>query len=71
MQELEADLGIPKTTVYEIFTQDLDIKRVVAKFVLWLLFPEQKEHRAAVANDLLQPLPMNQISSRGHSFEGY
>ena len=25
-----------------------------AKFVLWLLLPEQKEHRAAVANDLSQ-----------------
>ena len=24
------------------------------KFVLWLLLPEQKEHRAAVANDLIQ-----------------
>ena len=23
------------------------------KFVLWLLLPEQKEHRAAVANDLV------------------
>ena len=25
-----------------------------AKFVLWLLLPEQKDHRAAVANDLIQ-----------------
>ena len=30
------------------------MKRVVAKFVLQLLLPEQKEHRAAVANDLIQ-----------------
>ena len=43
-----------KTTVSEILTQDLDMKRVVAKFVLQLLLPEQKEHRAAVANDLIQ-----------------
>ena len=30
------------------------MKHVVAKSVLWLLLPEQKEHRAAVANDLIQ-----------------
>ena len=33
-----------------IFMQDLGTKYVVAKFVLWLLLPEQKGHRAAVAN---------------------
>ena len=26
----------------------------MAKFVLWLLLPEQKEYRALVANDLIQ-----------------
>ena len=30
------------------------MKHIVAKFILWLLLPEQKEHRAAVANDLIQ-----------------
>ena len=30
------------------------MKRVVAKFILWLLLPEQKEHGAAVATDLIQ-----------------
>ena len=30
------------------------MKGVVAKFVPQLLLPEQKEHRAAVANDLIQ-----------------
>ena len=38
----------------ETLTQDLGMKRVVAKFVPWLLLPEQKEHRAVVANDLIQ-----------------
>ena len=47
--ELEADLGIPKTTV------SFCMKCVMAKFVPWLLLPEQKEHRATVANDLIQP----------------
>ena len=51
---IEADLGIPKTTVSEILMQDLGMKRVVAKFIPWLLLPEQKEHCAAVANDLIQ-----------------
>ena len=54
VQELESDLGIPKTTVSEILMQDLGMKRVVAKFVLQLLLPEEKEHCAAVANDLIQ-----------------
>ena len=54
MRELEADVGIPKTTVSEILTQDLGMKCVVAEFVPQLLLPEQKEHRAAVANDLSQ-----------------
>ena len=30
------------------------MKCVMAKFVLWLLLPERKEHLAAVANDLIQ-----------------
>ena len=30
------------------------MKRVVAKFIPWLLLPEQKDHHAAVANDLIQ-----------------
>ena len=30
------------------------MKCVVAKFILWLLLLEQKEHRAAVANDVIQ-----------------
>ena len=30
------------------------MKHVVAKFIPWLLLPEQKEHRAAVANDFIQ-----------------
>ena len=49
-----ADLGIPKTTVSEILTQDLGMKCVVAKFVSQVLLPEQKEHHVAVANDLIE-----------------
>ena len=54
VRELEADLGIPKTTVSKILMQDLGMKCVVAKFVLCLLLPEQKEHCVAVANDFIQ-----------------
>ena len=50
----KADLGVPNTTVPEIVMQDLRVKRVVAKFTPRLLLPEQKEHRAAVADDLIQ-----------------
>ena len=34
--------------------RDLGTKLVMAKFGLWLLLADQKEHRAAVANDLIQ-----------------
>ena len=54
MQELEAEQGIPKTTVSKILTSDLGLKCVMAKVVLWFLLLEQKEHCAAVANDLIQ-----------------
>ena len=64
VQELAANLVIPKTTESKILMQNLGMKYVVAKFILQLLLPEQKEHHAAVANDLIQPLPMNQFSSR-------
>ena len=53
MWELEADLGIPKTPVSEALTHNFGMKCIVAKFILWLLLPEQKEHRAAIANDLI------------------
>ena len=54
MWELAADLGIPKTTVSESLTQDIGMNCVVAKIFLQVLLPEQKEHGAAVANDLIQ-----------------
>ena len=38
----------------EILTQDLGMKHVMAKFVPCLLLPEQKEHHATVASDLIQ-----------------
>ena len=54
VRELEADLGIPKTTVSKILMQDLGMKCVMAKFILQLLLLEQKEHHEAVANNLIQ-----------------
>ena len=52
VRELEADLGIPNTTVSHLM-QGLGMKEVVAKFVPQLLLPEQKEHHTAV-NNLIQ-----------------
>ena len=53
VQELEADLEIPKPTVFKIFMQDLGMKHVMAKFVQSFLLPEQKKHRTAVAKQIL------------------
>ena len=54
VRELEGDLGIPRTIVSQILIKDLGKKRVAAKFVPRLLSREQKEFRAAVAQDLLE-----------------
>ena len=62
VQALEANRGIPKTTVSEVLTQDLGIKCVMAKFVPWLLLPEQNKHCVAVANDLIHT-STNQLDS--------
>ena len=54
VRELGTDLGIPKTPVSEILTRCLGTKRVMAKFIPWLLLTEQKEQCAAVASNLIQ-----------------
>ena len=46
------------------------MKHVLAKFGPQLLLPEQKEHRAAVANDLIATTTNETVSSKGHNFEG-
>jgi hypothetical protein len=53
VRELEEDLGIPRTIVSRILTEDLGKKRVAEKIVPRLLSRKQKEFRAAVAQDLL------------------
>jgi hypothetical protein len=52
VRELEEALGIPRTIVSEILTEDLGKKHVVAKFVQRLLPREQKEFHAEVDQDL-------------------
>ena len=42
VRELENDLEIPKTTVWEIFNTILGMTRVCAKFIPKLLTTEQK-----------------------------
>ena len=61
VRELEADLGIPNTTVLKILMWDLGMKCVVAKFILQFLLLEQKEHRAAAGRT---------VRSQGTYFEG-
>jgi [histone H3]-lysine36 N-dimethyltransferase SETMAR len=54
VRELEDDLGIPKTTVFEILRDELGLRRVSAKFVPRLLSTDQKENRLAVADELFE-----------------
>ena len=48
-RELENDLGIPKTTVCEIWNKILEMTRVCAKFISKLLTTEQKDLRSEIA----------------------
>ena len=54
VQKLEADPGVPKTTVSNISTQSLGMECIMAMSIPQLLLPEQKEHHAVVAHDLTQ-----------------
>ena len=60
-EELEADLGIPKLLCRGFDTASYVIC-VMGAFVLWLQLPEQKQHCAAVANDLIQTATNEQDS---------
>ena len=51
VRELANDLGIPKTTVWEIMNKILGMTRVCAKFIPKLLTTEQKDLRSKIAQD--------------------
>ena len=53
VRELENDLGIPITTVWEILNKILGMTRVCAKFISKLLMTEQKDLRSEIAHDNL------------------
>ena len=53
VRELENDLGILKTTVWEIFNKILGMTRVCAKFIPKLLTTEQKDLRSEIAQDII------------------
>ena len=54
VRELENDLGIPKTTVWEILNKILGMTRVCAKFIPKLRTTEQKDLRSEIAQDNLE-----------------
>ena len=49
----KVDLRFRKTTMSDVLTQELGMKHIVPKSVLRLPLPEQKEHHAAAAKDLI------------------
>lgn len=54
VRELENDLGIPKTCVSRILTENLNMTRVCAKFILKMLTKEQKNLCVEIARDNLE-----------------
>ena len=53
--------GDSKNYCLRFWTHNLGLKCIVEKFVPWLLLQEQKEHRVAVANDLIQTATNEQV----------
>ena len=60
VRELENDLGIPKTTVWEILNKILGMTCVCAKFIPKLLTTEQKDLRSEIAEDNLEMVSDNE-----------
>ena len=60
VRELENDLGIPKTIVAEILTENLGMVRVAAKFIPKLLTAEQKSLRLQIAQENLEMVNNNE-----------
>ena len=54
VRELENDLGIPNTTVWEILNKILGMTRVCAKFIPKSFTTEQKDLRSEIAQDTLE-----------------
>jgi histone-lysine N-methyltransferase SETMAR len=54
--QLQEELGIPKTSIYRILTEDLGMRKVSARWVPKLLTPVQKRDRVAISNDNLDLL---------------
>ena len=54
VRELENDLGIPKTTFWEILNKILGMTRVCVKFIPKLLTTEQKDLSSEIAQDNLE-----------------
>ena len=53
VQEIVAEVGISTGSVHSILTEDLNLQRVPAKFVLQLLTEQQKELRKEISEDML------------------
>lgn len=81
VRELECDLGIPKTSVWKILTENLQMVRVCAKFIPKLLTVEQKNLRLEIAQDNLEMVspdvapcdfwlfPRLKMPLKGHRFD--
>ena len=53
VQEIVAEMGISTGSVHSILTEDLNLRRVTAKFVPKLLTEQQKELRKEICKDML------------------
>ena len=69
VRELENDLGIRKTTVWEILNKILGMTRVCTKFIPKLLMAKQKDLRSKIAQDNLEMVSDDHCPSPSHACE--
>ena len=67
VREIAAEMGISTGSVHSILTEDLNLRRVSAKFVPKLLTEQQKELRKEISEDMLDVAIMTQNLSRQSS----
>jgi len=53
VQLIVEELGLPKTDVHQIITEDLHMRKICAKLVPKILSNEQKDNRVLVSQELL------------------
>ena len=56
LETMYADLGIPRSTLYDILTRDIGLKRYTSRWVSHSLTPQQRQKRIEMAGEMAKTL---------------